>query len=177
MASGAFFNPRTLLLVTPLVSSTCSLWFAWDQDFFLGILTRPPVDHDQADAILPAYITGFFGSGPWAVVSLVGATFWSSLAAVWLERPLLRGRGSTALYAGAAALAAGHLVYVPAVAWKLKSLMDDDTAAAEEGTDNVGMLRRWLGVNRTRMLTTDVGAWLCAVVAVSRTLTVIELGV
>lgn len=170
MASGAFFNPRTLLLVTPLVSSTCSLWFAWDQDFFLKIFTRPPVEHKQADAILPTYITGFFGSGPWAVVSLIGTTFWTSLAAVWLERPLLRSRGSTAFYAGTAALALGHLVYVPAVAWKLKNLMDD--TCAEEGTDNVGMLRRWLSVNMTRMLTTDIGAWLCAVVAISRTLAV-----
>ncbi|KAM5342386.1 hypothetical protein ACJ41O_013352 [Fusarium nematophilum] len=168
MASGAFFNPRTLFLVTPLVSSTCTLWYAWDQDFFLKIFTRPPVDHRRANEMLPSYITGFFGTGPWAVVNLIGVTFWSSLAIIRLERPLLQSRLSTSWYAWSAALAFGHILFVPAVAWKLRALWEDNCEA--EGTDSVGMMRRWLDVNMTRMLTVDIGAWLCAAVAVSRTL-------
>ncbi|KAF4466319.1 integral membrane [Fusarium albosuccineum] len=170
MASGAFFNPRTLLLVAPLVSSTCSLWYAHDQDFFLKLFTQAPVDRKKANEILPTYIKTFFDSGVWYVVSLLGITFWTSLANIWLERPLLESRGSTAWYGWTAALALGHLAYVPAVAWKLQALWEDNAAAA--GTDNVGMLGRWLTVNMTRMLTTDLGAWLCAVVAISRTLAV-----
>ena len=41
MASGAFFDSKTLLLAGPLVSSTCTLLFARDQDFFLSLLTDP----------------------------------------------------------------------------------------------------------------------------------------
>ncbi|KAF4983184.1 hypothetical protein FZEAL_1341 [Fusarium zealandicum] len=170
MASGAFFNPRALLLVTPLVSSTCSLWFAWDQDMFLKIFTQEPVDRKKANEMLPSYITAFFPTSLPRVVSLIGITFWTSLASIWLERPLLESRGSVKWYACTAALASGHLVYVPAVAWKLRALWED--ASEAEGTDNVGMMRRWLDVNMARMLTTDIGAWCCAVVAVSRTLSI-----
>ncbi|KAF5026520.1 hypothetical protein F66182_1380 [Fusarium sp. NRRL 66182] len=170
MASGAFFNPRVLLLVSPLVSSSITLWFARDQDSFLSIFTKPPVDRQKANEILPSYISAFYGSGPWAVLSFIGLTFTSSMASIYLEQPLLQSRGSLAWYGWSAALAFGHLAYVPAVAWKLKALWEDKSE--EQGTDNVGMLGRWLTVNKTRLFTTDLGAWLCAVVAVSRTLSV-----
>ncbi|KAK7414685.1 hypothetical protein QQX98_006453 [Neonectria punicea] len=168
MASGAFFNPQTLLLVTPLISSTCSLWYSFDQDLFLGLITQ--LDKKKADDILPSYIKNFFQRGTAQVVGLIAVTFWSSLASIWLYRPVLQSRGSVHLYAWTAALAVGHLAWVPAVAWKLKALMDDDTAA--EGTTNVGMMKRWLRVNFARMLTTDLSAWVCSLAAISTTLSV-----
>ncbi|KPM43997.1 hypothetical protein AK830_g2520 [Neonectria ditissima] len=168
MASGALFNPRTLLLVTPLISTTCSLWYSHDQDRFLGLITQ--LDKKKADAILPAYIRSFFRRGTAEVVGLIAATVCSSLASIWLYRPELETRGSLHLYAWTAALAVGHLAWVPAVAWKLKALVDETAAA--EGTTNVGMMERWLRVNFVRMLTSDLGAWLCALAAVSTTLSV-----
>ncbi|KAJ4255466.1 hypothetical protein NW762_009461 [Fusarium torreyae] len=170
MASGAFFNPRVLLLSAPLVSSSITLWYARDQSSFLSLFTQPPVDRKKANEILPSYISGFYGSGPWAVLTFIGITFTSSIANIWSDRGLLQSRGSLFWYGWSAALAFGHLAYVPAVAWKLRALWEDNCAA--EGTDNVGMLERWLTVNNTRLFTTDLGAWLCAIVAISRTLTV-----
>ncbi|KAH6893281.1 hypothetical protein B0T10DRAFT_269547 [Thelonectria olida] len=167
MASGAFFNPRTLLMVTPLISSTVTVWYSWDQDFFLGLLTRR-IEPAKANAILPSYITGMFYRGTAAVVGVVAVTFWSSLANIWLYRPVLQSHGSLRWYAWAAILSAGHIAWVPGVAWKLKAVMDD--ASEDEGTTNVGMMDRWLRVNLARMVTTDLSAWVCAVVAVTSTL-------
>lgn len=170
MASGAFFNPRILLLTTPLVSSSITLWFARDQSFFLSLLTKTPIERKKANEIIPGYITNFYGSGPWAVLTFVGLTFTTSLRNIWYERALLESRGSLFWYGWSATLALGHLAYVPAVAWKLKALWEDNCEV--EGTDNVGMLERWLTVNNVRMFTTDLGAWVCAVVAISKTLAV-----
>lgn len=170
MASGAFFNPRVLLLTTPLVSSSITLWFARDQSFFLSLFTKTPIERQKANEIIPGYIANFYGSGPWAVLTFVGLTFTTSIRNIWSERALLESRGSLFWYGCSAALALGHLAYVPAVAWKLRALWEDNCAG--EGTDNVGMLERWLTVNNTRMFTTDLGAWVCAVVAISKTLTV-----
>ncbi|KAH7165913.1 hypothetical protein EDB81DRAFT_267265 [Dactylonectria macrodidyma] len=169
MAPGTFFNPRTLLLVTPLVSSTCTLWFSRDQEFFLRIFTSR-IDEEQANDVLPPYITAMFNRGTSAVVGLIGVTFSSSLANIWLYRPILQSRGSLRWYSLTAALALGHLAWVPAVAWKLKTIMDD--ASEDEGTTNVATMRRWLKVNLIRMLTTDLSAWLCAVAAITTTLSV-----
>lgn len=63
-------------------------------------------------------------------------------------------------------MAAAHLAFVPAVAWKLKAIMED--ATGEEGTDNVGMMGRWVVVNLTRVWTADLAAWVCSVVAVMK---------
>ncbi|KAM0348012.1 hypothetical protein ACHAPU_004515 [Fusarium lateritium] len=170
MASGAFLNPRVLLLTAPLVSSSITLWFARDQSFFLSLFTQPPIERKTANTILPGYIANFYGSGPWAVLTFIGLTFSTSVANIWSDHALLQSRGSLVWYGWSAALAMGHLAYVPAVAWKLKALWEDRCAV--EGTDNVGMLERWMAVNNTRMFTTDLGAWICAVVAISKTLTV-----
>lgn len=169
MASGAFFNPRTFLLVTPLISSTCTLWYSKDQDFFLSIFTER-INEKKANDVLPSYIKGMFVRGTSVVVGLIAVTFWSSLANIYLYRPILQSRGSLRWYVGTAALALGHLAWVPAVAWKLKALMDETTE--DEGTTNVGMMKKWLWVNFTRMVTTDLSAWLCAVAAISTTLSV-----
>ncbi|RGP79955.1 hypothetical protein FLONG3_1899 [Fusarium longipes] len=170
MASGAFFNPRVLLLTAPLVSSSISLWFARDQTFFLTLLTKAPIERKKANEIIPGYITNFYNSGIWTVLTFLGITVTTSIANIWSDRALLESRGSLFWYGWSAALALGHLGYAPAVAWKLKALWEDNCAV--EGTDNVGMLERWVTVNNTRMFTTDLGAWICAVVAVSKTLTV-----
>ncbi|CAM1508180.1 Fc.00g050280.m01.CDS01 [Cosmosporella sp. VM-42] len=170
MASGAFVNPKTLLLVTPLVTSTCSLWCSSDQDYFLKILTRPAFERTQANAIIPTYIKTMFGSGPWRVVALIAITTWSSIANIVLLKPLLRSHGALNWYAWGAVMAAGHLAYVPAVAWKLKWIMEDSTE--EQGTDNVGMLGRWLRVNNIRTFTVDLAAFACSLVAVTKMITI-----
>lgn len=170
MASGTFFNPKTALLAAPLVSSTCTLWFASDQDFFLKMLIHKDFNEDK-ESIITSYMRIFFPTGLPSVIAPLAVTFWTSLAAMRVARPLLQARGSLGWYVGAATLAMGHLAWVPAVAWKLKTMVGEGKAE-EEGTTNTEVLRAWLRVNWWRMVTTDLPAWLCCVVAVTKTLSV-----
>lgn len=168
MASGAFLNPRTVLLLTPLVSSTCCLWFATDEELFLRLLTLPET-REHSDALLPAYFRNFVYGGIARVLILLGVTAFASIRSISVARPLLQSRGSLVWYAGAATLAAAHLAYGPAVAWRLQAIVDDERAS---GRNNVDVLGEWLRVNFVRMWTTDLGAWACAFVAVTKTLSV-----
>ncbi|KAG5977302.1 hypothetical protein E4U55_006892 [Claviceps digitariae] len=176
MAPGVFslFDARKALLLAPLVSSTCSLLYAWDQHLFLSHLTHPELCH-RSNAILPIYWRVMFPWGITQVVSLLGATTWASVGAMVWHRSLLQKRGSLLWYAGAAGLAVAHLLFVPLVAPLIKYMMDDEGGRplewkrAEPGIRNVEAQERWLRYNMTRLLTTDLGAWLCCAVAVGKT--------
>jgi hypothetical protein len=175
MASGAFFDPKTALLVAPLISSTCSFWFALDEEYFLRIFTTPAVRRAQGDTTLPFYFKHFFDNGVLRVLGLLGITISTSLTTIYRYRGLLESRGSLWWYAGAAALAFGHLAYIPAVAPSVAALRGNagasDTLSSKETLQksNVEWLEEWLRANLIRTWTTDVGAWLCCVVAVGKT--------
>ncbi|KAF4120575.1 hypothetical protein GMORB2_3013 [Geosmithia morbida] len=194
MSPPSFSAARPLLLVAPLVSSTASLLFAWDQHLFLSLLAHPtiaepvtagPEPHAGTNALLPPYFRRFFRRGLGRVVTFLAVTTWSSLGAVHHFGPLLRSKGSLGWYVGAASLAVGHLLFVPAVAYPIKSISENEgggvevpvedaaqkDAAGGGGLSNIDHLNRWLRVNLVRTLTTDTGAWICAVTAVTKTFT------
>ncbi|TWU70560.1 hypothetical protein ED733_000485 [Metarhizium rileyi] len=179
MASGAFFTPKKALLLAPFVSSTCSLLFAWDQNLFLTIFTSPELS-DRVNPVLPGYWRVFFPRGLAQVVSLLGATTWTSVAALVCHGALLQRKGAWPWYVATAALAVGHLVFVPFVAPAIKYILDDEGGMskerklAEPGSRNVDMQERWLWFNRVRLLTTDLGAWVCCVVGIMKTFDVVE---
>ncbi|KAL2207673.1 hypothetical protein CC79DRAFT_1321728 [Sarocladium strictum] len=166
MASGTFSDPRTMLFVAPVVSTTCTLLFARDQDFFLSLFTEKnvPASHQShINTILPNHYSRFFRKGIYGVVGFIGATAWLSSGSAYR---LGREHAAFKWYAGAAALAVGHLGFVPWIAPRVQKL-----AEGEEGKqENVEVLREWLGLNYLRMWTTDLGAWACALVAVMKTL-------
>jgi hypothetical protein len=175
--SGTFLtHPKTLLLA-PLLSSTCSLLFAWDQHIFMHILTHPELS-DRCNAILPTYWRVLFPRSLPQVVSLLGVTTWASVAAVVHHGSLLRKTGALHWYVGSAVLAAGHLVFVPLVAPAIKYMMEDEGGRprerklAEPGHRNIDMQGRWLGYNMLRMLTVDLGAWVCCLVGVVKSFNV-----
>lgn len=179
MASGTFFSPQKTLLLAPVVSSTCSLLFAWDQHIFLNLLTHPELS-DRTNAILPTYWRVFFPRGLAQVVSFLGITTWTSIGAVVYHKALLQKRGALPWYVASATLAVAHLVFVPFVAPAIKYIMEDEGGrsrerkVAEPGNRNVDMQSKWLGYNMVRMLTTDLGAWVCCLVGVMKTFDVVE---
>ncbi|RSL53419.1 hypothetical protein CEP54_010436 [Fusarium duplospermum] len=59
MDSGLSFDPLVALRAAPLVSTTCSLLYAWDQHFFLGLLNRPE-NRATSKPLLQSYFTTFF---------------------------------------------------------------------------------------------------------------------
>lgn len=167
MASGAFLNYKTLLYVAPVVSSTCTLLFARDQDFFLSLFTDkdvPPSHRNLINTILPNHFARFFRKGIYGVITFIGATTWLAGGSAY---SVGRGHAAFGWYVGAATLAVGHLGYVPWVAPRVKKVVD---GKEEEGDDNAEGLRAWLGVNAVRMWTTDLGAWVCCMAAVMKTL-------
>ncbi|OAQ64754.1 hypothetical protein VFPPC_05985 [Pochonia chlamydosporia 170] len=144
MASGTFFSPQKTLLLAPVVSSTCSLLFAWDQHIFLNLLTHPELS-DRTNAILPTYWRVFFPRGLAQVVSFLGITTWTSIGAVVYHKALLQKRGALPWYVASATMAVAHLVFVPFVAPAIKYIMEDEGGrsrerkVAEPGNRNVDM--------------------------------------
>ncbi|KAG5935651.1 hypothetical protein E4U59_005440 [Claviceps monticola] len=174
MAFGSFFDTRKALLLAPLVSSSWSLVYAWDQHVFLNHLTHPELCQ-RSNAILPTYWRVMFPLGITQVVLLLGTTTSASVGAIVWHKDLLQRRGSLLWYAGAAGFAVGHLLFAPLVAPLIKYMMDDEGGRplerkrAEPGDRNVEAQQRWLGYNMVRLLTTDLGAWVCCAVAVGKT--------
>ncbi|KJZ70749.1 hypothetical protein HIM_09882 [Hirsutella minnesotensis 3608] len=177
MASGLFSphqHPKmaTALLLAPLVSSTGSLLFAWDQHLFLSTLIKPELaDGGHSEAVLGPYWRALFPAGLSQVVGLLSVTTWTSVGAIAACRGLLQRRGAASWYAAAVALAVGHLLYVPLVARRIEFMSAEESSEhGRRGKTRVQVQREWLTVNLVRMLTTDLGAWACCLVAVSKAL-------
>ncbi|KAK4109000.1 hypothetical protein N656DRAFT_783665 [Canariomyces notabilis] len=171
------FDPVVALRAAPLVSSTCTLLYAWDQDFFLGLLNRPENHRARSRALLPPYFRTFFRRGVGFVVGCLAVTTWSSVANLYVRRPALHARQSFWWYVAGAALSSGHLLFVPVIAPSIKAIWDADAGKPEtaEGTNGAGIdanaaLDEWLVINKIRSLTVDLAAWVTCVVAVTRTL-------
>lgn len=170
MASNLFFDPLVALRVAPLVSTTCTLLFAYEQHFFLSLLNRPQT-RQETRRFLPAYFTMFFAEGVVQVFGFLGVTAVSSLANLYLHNRgtvPLGEQGAYWWYAAAAGLAVSHLLYTPLVAPPVFAIRGDKPLKLGEDVNT--KLDDWLWVNRMRMLTTDLGAWMAAVLAVGRTL-------
>lgn len=71
-------------------------------------------------------------------------------------------------------------MYAPFVAPAIKYILDDEGGRskerklAEPGNRNVDMQKQWLWYNMVRLLTTDLGAWVCCAVGVMKTFDVVE---
>ncbi|OIW32346.1 hypothetical protein CONLIGDRAFT_266872 [Coniochaeta ligniaria NRRL 30616] len=166
MASKLFFDPLVALRAAPLVSATCTLLYAYDQHFFLGLLNRPDT-RQHSRPLLPAFFRSFFREGVVFVVAMLAVTTWGSVANLYVNRPSLSARGSFGWYVAGAVLSSSHLLFVPGVAPSIKRI----TGAEAGGEEDVNAdLDEWLGVNKVRMLTVDLAAWVACVVAVGKSL-------
>lgn len=110
MASGLFVDPTTLLRLTPLISSTCTLWFAWDQRVMYSTFTHPDL-RNESSAILPLWWRKVLDLHEIERVLLpVTITTVASIVNIRKHGALLRAKGSWAWYAAGAALAVGQYV-------------------------------------------------------------------
>ncbi|KAM4057563.1 hypothetical protein HRG_009198 [Hirsutella rhossiliensis] len=169
MASRLFFDPLVALRAAPLVSSTCSLLFAWDQHFFLGLLNRPE-NRPHSRPLLRSYFSSFFRRALPFVVVTIAASTWLGIGNLYARPDALVASSSLRWYAAGSALAAAHLLYVPAIAPSCRALICADGPAAGADDDVNAYLDDWLTVNARRMLTVDLAAWAAFVVAVTRSL-------
>lgn len=165
MASGLFLNPNTLLRLTPLVSSTASLWFSWDQHVAFSNFVHPSLALEANGSVLQKWwIRTFDNQDILRVLFPVTVTAVSAVANLRKYGKLLEAKGSWVFYAAGAALAAAHVAFVPAVMYKIESIVKENGKG-----DAVGVQKQWLRVHTIRSLTVDLGAWLACLVAVTKT--------
>lgn len=166
---------KTALLLAPAITSTCTLVYGFDQELFLRLLTLRSTYRD-ANSLLPAYWRRLLPDSVPRALGFLAATAATSVGAVLvLAPPPARGGGANGCwYAAAAACAAAHLAWVPWMAGPVRDMLADDGVAIEDedGLTNVEQQLRWLRVNRARTWTTDLVGWVCALVAVTKTLAV-----
>ncbi|OOF97939.1 hypothetical protein ASPCADRAFT_205210 [Aspergillus carbonarius ITEM 5010] len=158
MASGLILDPRSLLRAAPLVTSTCTLWFAFDQDFFLDVFLHP--DHrPRSETFLPSYFRVFFRRGVVRVLGLLALTL---TGGGWNIRAHHRQSPSWSWYVAGTAFAASHLLFVPAIAPKVQAIAED----ASQGSSTRD-LEGWLTIHRVRTWTVDLAAWVCFAIGMS----------
>lgn len=154
------FKPLAALAITPLISSTCTLWYAFDQHHFLSIFTTQP--DDKFDKIIPTYFTRFFAAGLPRVLGLLGTTCISVAANYYYRYDSLVANQSLNWYLAGVTLAVSHLAFVPLVLPRIEALQRK-TPLRENPTRT---LTEWLYYHDIRTYTVDLAAWACFAVAV-----------
>ncbi|RCI10216.1 hypothetical protein L249_8518 [Ophiocordyceps polyrhachis-furcata BCC 54312] len=147
-------DPNVLLRTVPLISSTCSLLFAWDQHFFLSLLNKPET-RPHSRPLLTSYFAPCFRRGLPFVLAAVSVSFGSGMANFFLAR----SSPSLPFYVVGSALAFSHLLYAPFIGPSCRKLLFADTSDPNADLDS------WLSVNALRSLTVDLGAWVAFIVA------------
>lgn len=165
MASGLFFDPIAALRAAPLVSSTCTLLFAWDQHFFLSIFNKPDI-RSKSNELLPSYFETFFYRGVIRVMAFLSLTVSSTILNHYINHDSLVKSQSLRWYTAGAAFAAGHLLFVPPIAPKVQAVIEDRSKG--QSTKD---LESWLNLNFIRACTVDLAAWVCFVIGVTRNVT------
>ncbi|OKL61455.1 hypothetical protein UA08_03083 [Talaromyces atroroseus] len=167
MASQVIFDPLAALALALLVSSTCTLWYAFDQHHFLTVFNSP-VNRTKSDAILPTYFKEFFQAGLPRVVGLLGLTFLTAIGNYYWRYDSLVATRSLRWYVAGAWLAVSHLLFVPLVAPRIQSIVENRAAKGRP----TSVLDEWLNIHLFRTWTVDLAAWTCFVVGVVRNVNV-----
>jgi hypothetical protein len=124
------------------------------------VLVRPQLQ-PAGNQILPPCFKPWFWPATAQVISFMGLTTAGALANVWDANAA--GANARMWYFAEAALTVGHAAFVPWIEHKVLRILDNKG-------DNVQDLTDWLAVNRVQGLTVDLGAWMCCLVAVAKTM-------
>ncbi|KAG9684144.1 hypothetical protein KCU95_g17807, partial [Aureobasidium melanogenum] len=164
MASRQFFDPVILLRVAPLITSSATLSYCWAQNVFISIFTRPR-NREKSNPLLPTYIGDWFYGYTGQLIAVYTTTILTASANCYFHRRILVASNSAKWYAAGAVFSAAHFAFVPAVAWKFTTIMNDETKG-----NSVKVLDEWLKVHRIRSLTVDIISWGCILLGVLRAL-------
>ncbi|KAI1383550.1 putative integral membrane protein [Hypoxylon trugodes] len=152
----------TILHFVPVISTTSSLWFAWDQYEFLTLFRKPDL-RGLSNELLPSYFTSFFNRGAPRVLALLTTTV-ISCGSILRYSPSTILRDSAPWYIAGLSFALGHQVFVPFILPSIQAIKNDGKEK------NVAELESWLRVHTWRSLTVDLAAWVCCIVAASKSL-------
>lgn len=164
MASRQFFDPVILLRVAPLITSSATLSYCWAQNVFISIFTRQR-NREKSNPLLPTYIEDWFYGYTGQLIAVYTTTILTASANCYFRRQILAASNSAKWYAAGAVFSAAHFAFVPAVAWKFTTIINDETKG-----NSVKVLDEWLKVHRIRSLTVDIVSWGCILLGVLRAL-------
>lgn len=161
--------PPTLLRLLPIISSTISLQFAYDEYAFLCCWVHDSYTQ-QANALLPHWFTHW---GPWGT-RVVFTSFTLSLGAGLANLAACSSAPETGSakfwYAAGACFAVAHLLIFGARALRLLGMI---RRGEPEGA-SISSLRKWLEMHAVRSFTVDLPAAICFIVAGLLSLEVVE---
>jgi hypothetical protein len=152
--------PLKLLRLSPIISSTISLQFAYDEYTFLSCWMQPSY-RPEANALLPAWFTSW---GPWGTKVVFGSftfSLASGLANLFTGRGVEEATVGRYWYAAGFVFAAAHLFIFGVKALKLLAMI---RGGKPEGESTVSM-GKWLEMHLLRSVTVDLPAVICFVVA------------
>ncbi|KAH9988771.1 putative integral membrane protein [Xylariaceae sp. FL0662B] len=150
--------PNFLGLI-PIISTTCSLWYSWDQYEFLTLFRKSDL-RPLSNKLLPSYFTSFFNRGAPRVLGLLATTAIScDIILRYSPAATLHNTGAFPWYIAGFSFALGHPSWVPFIRPVIQNLQED---AKDK---NVAELERWLHIHTWRTLTVDLAAWACCIVA------------
>lgn len=162
MALRQFFDPMVLLRVAPLITSSATLSYCWAQNVFISIFTRQR-NREKSNPLLPTYIEDWFYGYTGQLIAVYTTTILTASANCYFHRQILAASNSAKWYAAGAIFSAAHFAFVPAVAWKFTTIINDETKG-----NSVKVLDEWLKVHRIRSLTVDIISWGCVLLGVLR---------
>ena len=166
MASGQFFDPMVLLRVAPLITSSASLSYCWAQNVFISIFARPR-NREKSNPLLPTYIEDWFYGYTSQLVATYTTTILTASANLYYHRQILVASNSARWYAAGAIFSAAHFAFVPAVAWKFTTIINNETKG-----NSVKVLDAWLRVHRFGSLTVDMLSWGCILIGVLKSVNI-----
>ena len=164
MASGLIFDPIKLLRVTPLLTSTSFLWYAYDEHVFFSTLLHPELQNKD-ESIIPSFFRQTWNRNLSAILALGFTTIGTSAANLLVsgqESGTVLSSCGRKLYWGGLAFTTAHFLFVPLIMWSVRDIMEVNRPKGEYSKD----MKRWLGVHRIRTLVADLPAWICHVGAV-----------
>jgi hypothetical protein len=153
----------SLLYLVPVVTSTVSLWFAFDQYFFLGIFLHKDVEPGAKHVLTPYWNTMITTGLQYVIGPLLGTA--GATAAILYTTPseVLREKNCYSWYIASMAFAAGHFTFAPAILPKIRGLQEGGLTPT---------LRQWMRVHVARAITVDFLCWVTSLVACAKVLSV-----
>ncbi|KAG9841863.1 hypothetical protein KCU98_g9362, partial [Aureobasidium melanogenum] len=162
MASRQFIDPVVLLRIAPLITSSATLSYCWAQNVFISIFTRQR-NREKSNTLLPTYIEDWFYGYTGQLIAAYTTTILTAGANCFFHRQIFAASNPAKWYAVGAVFSAAHFAFVPAVAWKFTTIINDETKG-----NSVRVLDDWLKVHRIRSLTVDIISWGCILLGVLR---------
>ena len=164
MASGLIFDPIKILRVAPLLTTTSSLVYAWDEHWYLSGFLHSNTKHEtEIEKIFPTYFRRFFEKGIFVLLGTGAITISTSIGNLFSLNDngggLAPDSSSRLFYWAGLGFTLAHFLFVPVIAYPIRDIVEDRRDSTGKSTV-IGNLKKWLDIHRVRTLLADFPAWL-----------------